>query len=128
MGKVLSQSSAPLRTKKVSAGGSGLASQSQGSPLAFKVKAPTGAKNGVGKQQPLGLTVMPPIGDGAKAEVQKIIEGHDIVVFSKSWCPFCTKVSGMESVCSLATALYTNLNTTNSLVERCPRPFFFSFK
>lgn len=39
-------------------------------------------------------STMPPITD-IKQQVQKIIDGHAIVVFSKTTCPFCEKVSVM---------------------------------
>uniref|UniRef100_A0A2C9JBD2 thioredoxin-disulfide reductase (NADPH) n=1 Tax=Biomphalaria glabrata TaxID=6526 RepID=A0A2C9JBD2_BIOGL len=38
---------------------------------------------------------MPPITDGVKLEVQKIINSSDIVIFSKTHCPFCQKAKDL---------------------------------
>ncbi|GFR89873.1 hypothetical protein ElyMa_000804100 [Elysia marginata] len=89
VGKVPSQTAGAARIKRASS--SSVSSQGA-SLIGLKATPSSSVKNGVGKQ-PLGLSKMPPIGDNAKKEVQKIIEDHELVVFSKSWCPFCTKVS-----------------------------------
>ena len=83
---------AATRAKKLSTSSSTQLS----SPFAFKVKSTHSEKNGIGKQK--NLVTMPPIGDNTKAEVQKIIESNDLVVFSKTTCPFCTKVSPSDCI------------------------------
>lgn len=100
VGKGQSQTSGAQRVKKVSnpsliSGGN----SPHVSSFGFKIASGAG-RNSVGGKQPSGLPVMPPIG-GVKAEVQKIIEGHDLVVFSKSWCPFCTKAKDLLKTLSV---------------------------
>lgn len=37
------------------------------------------------------VAAMPPVPGELKAEVQKLISSHEVIVFSKTTCPFCTK-------------------------------------
>ncbi|RUS76447.1 hypothetical protein EGW08_015788, partial [Elysia chlorotica] len=49
----------------------------------------------------LCTTIMPPISENPKAEVQKLIEGSDFLIFSKSWCPFCDKAKDFLGTLSI---------------------------